>query len=372
MQRAFGGLAVGGAVELLGRGHLLGDGAHHPGRRAPGDLRRERGGVDDHLAVIEGAVLAAQLAPALDRGVQLGAVRGAGAALRPAVGDGALQEPGEGGVVGRDHAGAPAALDRHVADGHAALHRERLDRGAGVLDDVPGGAADAHLPDRAEDQVLGGDAEAGHALVADQHRLGLLLDHALRGQHVLDLAGADPEGQRAEGAVGRGVRVAADDRHTGLGDAELGPDHVHDPLPVGAQRVHRDPELGAVALQRFDLHARERVLDARGDGRAVGRRVVVGGRQRAIGPAHAAPGQPQTVEGLGAGDLVHEVQVDVQQARRDLVGLPELVEQGLRHQRSLPLAWRSMGFWDWTPAGSRLGRVVVIARLTSSSGAVRR
>ena len=33
-------------------------------------------------------------------------------------------------VVGRDHAGAAAALDRHVADRHAALHRERRDRRA--------------------------------------------------------------------------------------------------------------------------------------------------------------------------------------------------------------------------------------------------
>ena len=371
MQRAFGGLAVGGTVELLGRGHLLGDGAHHPGRRAPGDLRRERGGVDDHLAVVEGAGLAAQLAPALDRGVQLRAVRSAGPALRPAVGDGALQEPGERGVVGRDHPGAPAALDRHVADGHAALHRERLDRGPGVLDDVPGGAADAHLPDRAEDQVLGGDAEAGHALVADQHRLGLLLDHALGRQDVLDLARADPEGQRAEGAVGRGVGVPADDRHAGLGNAELGTDDVHDPLAVGAQRVDRYPELGAVALQGFDLDARELVLDARGDGRAVGRRVVVGGGERAVGPAHLAPGEPQPVEGLGTRDLVHEVQVDVQQVgarSADLVGVPELVEQGLCHQMSSGLGMVGIG----PLPGSRLGRVVMFVGLTSSSCAVRR
>ena len=57
--------------------------------------------------------------------------------------------------------------------GHAALHRERLDRRAGVLDDVADGAVDAHLADRAEDQVLGRDAEAELALVADPHRLRL-------------------------------------------------------------------------------------------------------------------------------------------------------------------------------------------------------
>ena len=116
---------------------------------------------------------------------------------------------------------------------------------------MAGHAADAELPERAEDQVLGGDAEAELALVEDAHRARLVLDHALRREHVLDLARADAEGERAEGAVRGGVRVAADDRHAGLGDAELGADHVHDPLTLGAERVDGDAELRAVALERF-------------------------------------------------------------------------------------------------------------------------
>ena len=192
-------------------------------------------------------------------------------------------------------------------------------------------AADAELAERGEDQVLGGDAEAELALIQDPHRAWFALHHALRCEHVLDLAGADPERERAEGAVGGGVRVAADDRHARLGDAQLGSDHVHDPLPVGAERVHGHAELDTVALERFDLHARELVLDARGHGGAVGGRVVVGGGERAVGPADAAPGQAQPIEGLGAGDLVDEVQVDVQQAVGDLVGLPYLLKKGLGH-----------------------------------------
>ena len=129
------------------------------------------------------------------------------------------------------------------------------DRLAGVLDDVAGHAAHAEPAQRAEDQVLGRDAEAELSLVVDPHRARLVLDHALRGQHVLDLARADPEGQRTEGAVGGGVGVAADDRHAGLGDAQLRADHVHDPLASGAQRVERDAELRAVALERLHLHA---------------------------------------------------------------------------------------------------------------------
>ena len=259
----------------------------------------------------------AQLAPAGDRGVEV--LRRAGAAL--------LLEPREGRLVGRDHARPAAALDRHVADRHPALHREPLDHRAGVLDHVAGGAVGAHLADRAEDQVLGGDAEAELALVADEHRAGLALGERLGGEHVLDLARADPERERAERAVGGGVRVAADDRHARLRHAQLRPDHVHDALAVGAHRVDGDAELGAVALERLDLHARELVADARGDRRAVGGDVVVGGGERAVRAADGAAGQAQALEGLRARDLVDEVQVDVEQAGRHLVRGPDLVEQ---------------------------------------------
>ena len=84
-------------------------------------------------------------------------------------------------------------------------------------------------------------------------RLGL--PQALRGQHVLDLAGADAEGERAERAVRGGVAVAADDRHARLGQAQLGTDDVHDALLGRAEVEQADAELAAVAAQHFDLRA---------------------------------------------------------------------------------------------------------------------
>jgi hypothetical protein len=41
---------------------------------------------------------------------------------------------------------------------------------------VTGHAAYAELPERGEDEILGGDAEAELALVADAHGPGLVLD----------------------------------------------------------------------------------------------------------------------------------------------------------------------------------------------------
>src|SRR6202012_5800676 len=97
-------------------------------------------------------------------------------------------------------------------DGQAALHGERPDRLAAVLHDVALAAAGADLPDDREDQVLGRYALGQRALDVDRHGLRLDLGQRLGREDVLALARADAEGERAERAVRRGVRVAAHDR----------------------------------------------------------------------------------------------------------------------------------------------------------------
>ena len=197
-------------------------------------------------------------------------------------------------------------------------------------------AVDAEPPDRSQDDVLRADAVGQLADEADAKRVRLALRQRLRREHVLDLGRADPERERAERAVRRGVRVAADDRHAGLGQAELGADHVHDPLASAAGRIERDAELVAVALQRVELLLRQRIRR-----RVVaGRDVVIHRRERQVGPPHRPAGEAQRLERLRRGDLVDEVQVDVQQvgkpvrAPRD-VALPDLVQERLTHASTL-------------------------------------
>ena len=137
---------------------------------------------------------------------------------------------------------------------------------------MAGAAGGADLADDGEDDVLGGDAFGQFAVDAHQHVLGLLLDQRLGGEHVLHLGGADAVGQRAEGAVGRGVAVAADDGGAGQGEALLGPDHVDDALALVALVVVVDAEVLGVLSQRFDLNLGLGVVDALG---AVGGRHVV-------------------------------------------------------------------------------------------------
>src|SRR5690606_11541835 len=150
-------------------------------------------------------------------------------------------------------------------------------------------------------------------------------------QHVLHLGGADAEGERAEGAMRRGVRIAAHDGHAGQGEALLGAYDVDDPLADVADVEQGDAELTAVLLQSLHLDARLLFGDAP---RAVGGRyVVVRHGENGVGTAHRAPALAQPFERLRAGHLVDQVAVDVQQARAvlllvDHVGVPDLVEQG--------------------------------------------
>ena len=71
-------------------------------------------------------------------------------------------------------------------------------------------------------------------------------------RHVLDLAGADAKGERAEGAMRAGVAVAADDGHARLGQAELGADDVHDALQRAEAILEADAKFLAVALERVE------------------------------------------------------------------------------------------------------------------------
>jgi hypothetical protein len=146
------------------------------------------------------------------------------------------------------------------------------------------------------------------------------------------VTGGDDE-ERMLRTVRRGVAVAAHDRHPRLRESELRPDHVHDPLPAAARGEEAHAELVAVRTQRVELRSRERV----GDRPRRGRDVVVHRRDRQLGPAEAAPGEPERLERLRARHLVDEMQVDPEERRpvaavRDEVRVPDLPEQGPLHR----------------------------------------
>ena len=172
------------------------------------------------------------------------------------------------------------------------------------------------------------------ALDVDRHGLRPGLRQGLGGQHVLDLGGADAEGDRPERAVGRGVRVAADHGHSGLGQPELRADDVHDALVQIAEAVDPDAELRRVLAQRLHLGPRHRVGDRPVDVQRRG--VVVLGGQGEVRAADRPAGLAKAVERLRAGHLVDQVEVDEEQirlalGRPDDVVVPDLLAQRLAH-----------------------------------------
>ena len=147
---------------------------------------------------------------------------------------------------------------------------------------------------------------------------------------MLDLAGADAVGERAESAVGRGVAVAADDGRAGQREALLGADDVHDALPVIQLVEIFDAEFRAILSERAHLERRLWVVDA--VAAVGGRHVVVHDGQRLLRRAHAAVRHAQALESLRARHLMHEMPVDIEQARAvrlrlDNVIVPNLIVQ---------------------------------------------
>ena len=198
---------------------------------------------------------------------------------------------------------------------------------------MPGPAGRADAADHAEDQVLGIHTDRRLAGDGDPHGFRSALEQRLRGEHVLDLAGADPESERAERAMGRGVTVAADDRRAGQREPLFGTDDVHDSLPSIQQRQIRDRELPDIVLERGNLQASGFVRNSANP--AFGRNVVIGDRQRQFRAPDRSPGRAEALESLRTGDFVNEMAVDVEQrdsvvAGLDHVTIPDFRKQGLR------------------------------------------
>ena len=159
---------------------------------------------------------------------------------------------------------------------------------------------------------------------------GRALRQRLRGQHVLDLAGADAERERAERAVRGGVRVAADDRHAGLRDAELGADHVDDALAAVAEAVAAGRRTPRSCARAPRAAARERSSSMPRSRPMVGTLWSAVARVRS-GRRTRRPASAEALERLRARHLVDEVQVDEEQVVADHVVVPDLLERGLGH-----------------------------------------
>ena len=272
------------------------------GAGAPGHIGLDVAGLEFELKVEWGAVVAAQGAPVRLRGVQ----RRAGQ-VRAAVDDVFQRQR-----IRRDERAARAGLDRHIAQRHPRLYRQRFNGFAAKLDRVAARAVRADPVDDQQDQVLGGGAERQAAGYMDAHGLREAIHQGLGRQYVFDFGGADAEAQGPQRAIGRGVAVSAEDDHAGTDHAQFRRDDMFYALKTVVGVEQRDAVAVAILLQVRGLQCRIRLLDD-ADRHGVGRNDVVDHRYVLAGLQDCAAGFRQPGEGLRAGVLVHDVQVGVKQ-----------------------------------------------------------
>ena len=240
---------------------------------------------------------------------------------------------GDGGFIRRDQAGARTAFDGHVTDRHAPFHRKRANGRADIFDHMAGAAGGADGADNGENHVLAGHTERQFAVDGDAHVLRPLLHQRLGGKHMLHLARADTEGKAAEGAVRRGVAVAAHQRNAGLGRALLGADDMDNTLAFVEERYQRHIEIGAVLEERFKLHPGKLILDA--VGLTNGGNNVIRHGKKSVRPAQAPAAVAHAFKAGPARDLMGQVHVDIEKGRAVVVfghdmAFPNLIEQGFR------------------------------------------
>ena len=129
---------------------------------------------------------------------------------------------------------------------------------------------------------------------------------------MFNFARTDAKSDCAERAVGCSVAVAADDRHARECATLFGADDMHDALVRVAHGVKRDAEIFGIGAHDVDLFCRDGVGD--GQMNVLGRHIVIFGGHGEIRSAYPALADSQTVEGLGAGDLMDEVEIYIERS----------------------------------------------------------
>ena len=278
-------------------GHGARDGHDHPGIRPPGDLGHELGDVDPTCVSYVG--VGVRRRASASRRARAPTPRPAVRAGRPSRYANVVSS---GAII---PARAPHSMDMLQIVIRSSIESARIASPAySTTCPTPPSTPSRPIAPRIMSFAVspGGSSPAN----STQHRPRPALGQRLRREHVLDLGRADPERERAEGAVRGRVAVAADDRHARLRQAELGPDHVDDPLAARARwRGARSPNSSQFARSASSCALRQRVgrpgpaASARcGPSSRPSARAGAPCGRRAAAPRRPAPRSPR---GRGAG-----------------------------------------------------------------------
>ena len=247
---------------------------------------------------------------------------------------GAAREPRRRHLVRLEDAVQAPELRGHVGDGEAGVGRELPDAGAAVLDrSLHRDRVAPEQRERLEDHFLAAQAEGQLALVLDRDRLGHLQPRGAQHHRHHDVGPAEPDGECAQPAVRRRVRVRAE--HHVVGTHQV-------PVELGVQDgVVRVVEVADAALARErlrELHQLLRALVRRQrdrvhrviDGEEEAVLVVQAGpAERRVGALHPVPRQLAR-DGPVHADLKHVPGLDPRPRQVARVGREDLL--GQRHR----------------------------------------
>src|SRR6185437_661432 len=181
---------------------------------------------------------------------------------------------------------------------------------------------------------------------------------------MLDLAGADTEGERAERSMSGRVTVAANDRHAGLREPLFRANDVDDALLVAVETEARNAKLAAIRFELFDLRGGDFIEDRQRARR--GRRAVIGRAEGQIGTADLEAALAQAIEGLGRRHFMHKVTIDVDQGwRAGILGAAMVIPNFFDYCTRLHIASPTSDVVAGLPAGRKSAVTLPDARTCS-------
>src|SRR5262245_1600406 len=154
------------------------------------------------------------------------------------------------------------------------------------------------------------------------HVFWFALPQCLSCQYVGDLRCADTKGEGTHCPVCRSVAVAANDDHSRLAQALLGPDDMHNALALIVEAEQGHTGFARMNLKVLDHGAAVRLIDRRQP--ATRRRYIMVRRgERSIGTAYGQVPLPEHAERI-AGSIMDQMTIDVQERRTVLARLDRM------------------------------------------------
>ena len=148
-------------------------------------------GINYYFAIKASSVIGAQGLPIFQRGVPILALRSTFAALQIF----------KSCFIGGNHSSTSPSFNAHVADGHSAFHRQRLNSLAAVFQNVALSATGTNFGDDGQDEVLGSHTIGKFSINRDGHRFERLKRQCLCGKDVFDFTGSDAKCKGPKGAM---------------------------------------------------------------------------------------------------------------------------------------------------------------------------